>query len=337
MDFVLGIDGGGTKTAAVILSLEGNVIGYGEAGASTYGVVPPMITRNHIEAAVRQACLQAGISVPTFKAAFLGLGNVVSEADRLAIREIAQDLGLAEPEKMDVDHDIRVALAGGLSGRPGIVLILGTGASCYGLNEMGQTWRSGGWGPLIDDGGSGYWLGIQAMHAAVADFDGRGKATQLASSVKSELKLTSMDELMNRLYAQNMSRTEISRLAKLVFAAALNGDEVAHAILQQGCDLLADCVSAVARKLAMDDHPSEVALVGGLTRAGSIYLGPLHRAILARLPECQVHLAEMSPVLGAGLLALKILTSSLPDSVIKKIHETSKDFLTSIEEPTVIH
>jgi N-acetylglucosamine kinase-like BadF-type ATPase len=261
------------------------------------------------------------------------LGNAVSDADRLAIRLIAQELRLAKAENIGVDHDIRVALAGGLSGRPGIVLILGTGASCFGINSAGQKWRSGGWGPLIDDGGSGYWLGIQALHAAVADSDGRGAATQLTSLLKEALNLKVMDELMNRLYAQNMTRTEISLLSQIVFTAAQKGDEVAQAILEQGCELLSECVVAVASKLSMETHPCEVALTGGLTRAGSIYLDPLRRAILSLLPACEVHLAEMSPVLGAGLLALQILSPSLPHSVINNIHATSKDSLSGKADP----
>jgi N-acetylglucosamine kinase-like BadF-type ATPase len=326
MEYVLGIDGGGTKTAAVILTTDGEIFGFGEAGASTYGVVPLEDTQNHIAEAVDRARQRAGISAFPFQAVFLGLGNVVSEADRRAIRQIAQGLNLAEVDKIGVDHDIRVALAGGLSGKPGIALILGTGASCFGLNTGGKTWRSGGWGPVIDDGGSGYWLGIQAMHAAVAAYDGRGAATQLTSLVMETLELETMDGLMNRLYVQNLSRSEIGNLGKLVFSAAQHDDEIAIRIIQQGCDLLAECVFAVTRKLEMDASQCEVALVGGLTRAGPVYLDPLIKAIGSRLPGCNVHLAEMPPVLGAGLLALQILHPTLPGSIFQKIREESKHY-----------
>ena len=229
-----------------------------------------------------------------------------------------------------------MALAGGLSGKPGIALILGTGASCFGLNAGGKTWRAGGWGPLIDDGGSGYWLGIQAMHAAVAAYDGRGTATQLMSLVMENLELEKMDGLMNRLYAQNMSRSEIGDLGKLVFSAARQGDEIALKIIQHGCELLAECVFAVARKLEIEASQCEVALVGGLTRAGPLYLDPLINAIGSRLPGCNVHLAEMPPVLGAGLLALQILHPALPGSIFRKLQEESTHTSFDLEESTFI-
>jgi N-acetylglucosamine kinase-like BadF-type ATPase len=291
-------------------------------------------TKNHIAEAEDRARQRAGLSDVPFQAAFLGLGNVVSVADRRAIQQIAQALNLAEVDNIGVDHDIRVALAGGLSGKPGIALILGTGASCFGLNAVGETWRSGGWGPLIDDGGSGYWLGIQAMHAAVAAYDGRGAATQLTSLVMEALKLEIMDDLMNRLYAQNMSRSEISNLGRLVFSAAQQDDDIALRIIQQGCDLLAESVFAVARKLEFEAFQCEVALVGGLTRAGPIYLDPLTKAIRSRLTDCSVHLAEMSPVLGAGLLALQILFPALPGPIFQKIQEMSKNYPVGQEEST---
>jgi N-acetylglucosamine kinase-like BadF-type ATPase len=143
-----------------------------------------------------------------------------------------------------------------------------------------------------------------------------------------------MDGLMNRLYAQNLSRSEIGNLGRLVFSAAQQDDDTALRIIQQGCDLLAECVFAVARKLEMDASQCEVALVGGLTRAGPIYLDPLMNAIGSRLPGCNIHLADMPPVLGAGLLALQILFPALPGPIFQKIQEMSKNYPVGQEEST---
>lgn len=318
---VVGIDGGGTKTAAVILALDGHVLGYGEGGASTYGVVAPQVTIGSIAEAVERASTNAGLHAPAFSAAFLGLGNVVSEQDRAAVRQMALDLRLAPEEAIGVDHDIRIALAGGLAGRPGIVQILGTGSSCFGRSTAGESWRAGGWGPLIDDGGSGYWLGIQAMHAAVAGYDGRGQPTLLTQQITAALQLRAMDELMNRLYAQHMSRTEIGALARLVFAAAQQGDAVAQAVLLDGCEQLAKCVAAVAQRLGMHTSACEVALAGGLTRAGEIYLHPLTQAIQRRLPQARVQLAELAPALGAGLLALQMANGEVEPQVVENLRQ----------------
>jgi N-acetylglucosamine kinase-like BadF-type ATPase len=328
MSYVIGIDGGGTKTAAVILDTMGRVVGIGEGGPSTYGVVALSVTRNSISQAVAQACQAAGLEEMRFSAAFLGLGNVVSDIDRQTVRKMAADMQLAPYERIGVDHDCRIALAGGLSGRAGAVLIAGTGTSCYGRNLYGETWRSGGWGYLIDDEGSSYWLGIQAMRAATMEFDGRGPATQLTQAVYDTMALQDMNELMNRLYAGGMTRTEIASLAPLVFRIADQGDPVAQSLIQFGCEAMADCVLAVARKLHLDEGPMELAVVGGLTNAGNSLFAPLSQAVQQRLPQCQTIRAELPPAYGAGLLALQQNGQELDQLVLSEIHQAvEKSFL----------
>lgn len=311
MDLVLGIDGGGTKTAALIMDTRGRILGVGEGGPSTYGIQPDAATSANIQSAVESAQQSAGLKGGPFAAAFLGLGNVVSDLDRRSVHAIAVDLGLAASERIGEDHDCRVALAGGLSGRPGIVQIAGTGTSTFGINAAGQSWRSGGWGPLIDDEGSSYWLGIQAMRAAAMAADGRGQPTLLSEVVAERLALREMNELMNRLYAAEMSRTEIAALAPLVYQAAEQGDAVSAQLIRYGCDAMADCVLTVARKLGMEKGPCELAVTGGQTKARDGLYGPLAQAVHQRLPDCKVIHAEQSPVFGAALLALKLIGYNL--------------------------
>ena len=324
MNYVIGIDGGGTKTAAVILDQQGNVCGVGEGGPSTYGVVPLEVTRRSIFVAASVAARHANVPSVGFTAAFLGLGNVVSAVDRAAVRNIAVDLGLAAARRTGVDHDIRIALAGGLTGRSGIVLIAGTGTSCFGLNSAGQTWRAGGWGPLIDDEGSSYWLGIQAMRAAVLDYDGRGQSTRLTEAVRQKLALQEMDDLMNRLYAAEMTRTEIAALAPLVFEVAAQGDALALDLIRRGCAAMADCALAVARRLGLDQSPSELTLVGGLTKAGPALHAPFAEALHVRLPLCVLCPPELPPVLGAALLALQVAGQALDEPLLSAVRQTAR-------------
>jgi N-acetylglucosamine kinase-like BadF-type ATPase len=326
MSVVIGIDGGGTKTAAVILDCNGRILGTGEGGPSTFGVVPVAMTQTSIARAAREAAAMAGLDSLTFSAAFLGLGNVVSERDRNTVREIAAGLGLADRAMIGVDHDIRIALAGGLSGRPGMVLIAGTGTSCFGINPAGETWRSGGWGPLIDDEGSSYWLGIQAMRAAVLDYDGRGEQTLITQAISDRLALADMNELMNRLYAAEMTRTEIASLAPLVFDAVERADGVAQALVRRGCQAMAACAQAVARKLGLENGPSELAITGGLTNADEALLAPFRAAVAERLPGCQVKKAELTPATGAALLALERTGKKMEPGIIAEVHKSGKTF-----------
>src|SRR6185436_17233044 len=139
-------------------------------------------------------------------------------------QKIAEDMHLAPAEQIGIDHDCRIALAGGLSGRPGIVLIAGTGSSCFGMNAAGEAWRSGGWGHLLADEGSGYWLGVKGLEAAVRAYDGRGAPTALLDQLQRHLGLPDMNDIMHRLYVTGMSRAELAALAPIVIAAAADGD-----------------------------------------------------------------------------------------------------------------
>ncbi len=300
----LGVDGGGTRTRAVIVNEQGRILGSGEGGSSNYDDVGADGAAQSISAAVNAARSDVLLIETPFTAAFLGMAGVVSEKDRLVIRTIARDLNLAPDPFIGIDHDCRIALAGGLSGRPGIVQIAGTGSATYGRTATGRSHRAGGWGYLLGDEGGSYWLGLQAMIASVRMFDGRDPFTSLAERILVSLGLVDLDDIMHCLYVDSLSRTEVAALAPLVIEAAAEGDRKAQALIEQGCHDLAECVGAVAHELEMDLVGVEVALVGGLFTAGDVFRRPFTEAVNCVLPECKLMTAELSPVLGACILAL---------------------------------
>lgn len=300
----LGIDGGGTRTRAVIVNEQGRILGSGEGGASNYDDVGADGAAQSISAAVNAARAGALLDETPFTAAFLGMAGVVSEKDRLVIRTIARDLNLAPDPFIGIDHDCRIALAGGLSGRSGIVQIAGTGSATYGRTATGKSHRAGGWGYLLGDEGGSYWLGLQAMIAAVRMYDGRDPFTSLAERVQVALGLADLEDIMHCLYVNSLSRAEVAALAPPVVEAAADGDRKAQALIEQGCHDLAECVRAVAQALEMDQMEVEVALIGGLFTAGDIFRRPFTKAVHRVLPKCKLAAAELPPVLGACILAL---------------------------------
>jgi N-acetylglucosamine kinase-like BadF-type ATPase len=301
---VLGVDGGGTHTRAAIIDETGQLLGWGKAGPSNYDDVGIELAQSNIARAVNSASQTAGIAADQLTSVFFGMAGVVSENDRQIILQIAHNLHLAPPNAIGVDHDCRIALAGGLGGRPGIVLITGTGSSCYGRNAQSQDWRAGGWAHLIADEGSSYWFGLQAMRAAVRGFDGRGRPTLLYDAVMHEIELADINEIMHRLYHIGMSRAEVAALAPIVFAAARQGDQVAQRIIELGIHELVLAIHAVATRLGLLPSP-EIVLVGGLQKVKANFATPLRTAIQERLPGSKVHSPDLSPVLGASLLALE--------------------------------
>ena len=306
MTYFLGVDGGGTKTLAAICDADGRVLGSGLGGPSNIDDVGLEAATDNIAQAVRVARAVAGLEPQPFAGAFLGLAGVVAERDRALVHGIARRLELSE--QIGVDHDCRIALAGGLSGRSGAVLIVGTGSSCYGVNDSGESWRSGGWGSLISDEGSGYFLGREGLIAAVRSLDGRGPASSLAAAMLRSLGVTQPDDLLHRLYVTGLTRTEIAALAPIILECAADGDEAALEIVERGSNLLTECVAAVAKHLRLERF--ELVVVGGLYRESLLVQNRLQGTLLERVPQCRIVSPELPPVLGACLLALGGAASS---------------------------
>lgn len=332
MKYVLGIDGGGTKTYASIVSTTGCVLGEGSAGPSNYHDVGVEVTKTNLASAISLALQNADLNAGNFEAAFLGMASIVSPTDRAVVQSIAKDLELPANNRLGIDHDCRIALAGGLAGRPGIVQIAGTGASTYGRNAAGEEWRSGGWAHLLADEGGSYWFGLSAMKAAVRAEDGRSKDTILRQLVMERLELDTMNDIMHRLYVTGMSRSQIASMCPLLIGAAKNGDAVALAVVTEGVNHIAECVEAVATRLGFAQSADcELALVGGLFKAGDIVVQPLRTAVQKRLPGCKIIFAELQPVLGACLLALNCLNISADKKLVTELINSSNANSRSIQ------
>jgi len=305
MALFLGIDGGGTSTRALLCDERGRVLGTGSGGVANHLHAGWDGAADSVRNAVSDSWTAAGLTPSPCAAAFLGMAATASGETRNHWREIALQLRLsATPAAISVDHDIRIALAGGLAGRPGIALIAGTGSSCYGRTAAGATWQAGGWGSILDDGGGGYWLGLRAVGAAIRGDDGRGPATALRERVLARLQVFDLREIVTRLHDGSLARHEMAHLAEDVMACAAAGDPAAQELLTRGAGELAAMVRAVAQKLFPAAAP-EVVLAGSTANAAAY--APVIRASVAReVPAARVVPAELPPVAGAALLALEL-------------------------------
>jgi N-acetylglucosamine kinase-like BadF-type ATPase len=305
MALYLGIDGGGTATRALLCDERGRVLGTGTGGVANHLHAGWDGATESVRLAVSAARTAAGLAPTSGAVVFLGMAATSSDATRQHWRTIALELGLATaPASIGVDHDIRIALAGGLAGRPGIALIAGTGSSCYGRNAAGTTWQAGGWGSILDDGGGGYWLGLRAVGAAIRGDDGRGPATALREHVLARLGVTNLREIVTRLHDGTLVRHEMARLAQDVMTCATAGDAAALELLTRGAGELATMVRAVAQRLFPAEAP-EVILAGSTATASQF--SPIIRAAIAQVvPAAHVVPAALPPVAGAALLALEL-------------------------------
>jgi N-acetylglucosamine kinase-like BadF-type ATPase len=298
----LGMDCGGTSTRAVVADGFGQVVGIGNSGASNPNASNEQTSAARLAEAVASALARAGAVQQDLSAIFVGMAGIGDDGDLGWGRSVLARAGLGlDHVPTGLDHDIRIALAGGLPGEEGMALVAGTGASCYGRARDGRTARSGGWGPLLDDGGSACGLGYAAMRAAVRINDGRLPPSPLLAQVMSNLGLGRISEIVEKLYRKGMTPTEIARLAPLVIRAWQDGDGVATQLVLEGVNELVLLVKSVKEQLGFSE--AAVCFCGGLIENADGYREAVHQGIRSRLAGVKVASTALPPVLGAVLLA----------------------------------
>jgi len=297
---VLGVDGGGTKTRAIITNATGQVLGEGLAGPSNPLRVGISNAAAAIRDAVDKACAEARVQRADLLAAEVGLAGVRREDVRLRMREALSGLGI---HSIEVVTDADIALFGATDGEPGLVIIAGTGSVCCGINEHRKHFCAGGWGPLVGDEGSGSWIARKALQSVAQAKDGRGHETALSQSACSYFNVTTTDELLFAIYAPSMTNDRIAGFAKHVIEAARKGDKVARAIVESAGRELGLAAAAVIRKLQMGRGHFQVAYVGGVFAAGDLLLDPLREEVKHVAPEAYLAPPQLTPAAAAARMA----------------------------------
>jgi N-acetylglucosamine kinase-like BadF-type ATPase len=298
---ILGIDGGGSHTRAVMADADGRIIGSG-AGASInprHHDIPTI--RERLRDLVQRARHSRAEPV---SAAFLSLGGISTRADAEAVEAIAADVDGLRAATVKVANDAVAALVGGLAGRPGMVLIAGTGSACYGVAGDGRSHWCGGWEHRADDAGSAYWIAIEALRAAVRVEDGRLAPSRLRDLVFGRWPLAEPRALAERLSRGDIDRASLAALTPDVIALA-GSDALAKSIVDRAADELAQMVAVTAARL-FAPHASELILTGGLARSGPPFTPLLVSRIEAMAHGVRVVEPELPPVLGAVIEAARL-------------------------------
>jgi N-acetylmuramic acid 6-phosphate etherase len=278
---VLGIDGGGSKCAAVLARLAAagagsiEIVGRGRGGPANPRVAGHEVARASILAAIAQAFADAGRPPQPVAAACLGLAGVGLPEDRDAVLAWATQAGLAD--RVVVVPDGLLPFADAAAEPWGVVLISGTGSLALSwprgaaLSAATVADRCGGWGPLLGDEGSGHAIGLAALKAAMRAADGRGPATILQAAILKRFAVARAPDLVASVHGPGVGRREIADAAREVLAAADVGDPVAAAILASAAGELAAHVRTLADRNAFEAGVYPLRLTGGLL-AGSATL-----------------------------------------------------------------
>ena len=290
--YVVGIDGGGTKTRVAVCASDGTLLRQETFGAFNLSAIGEDGFRFRVE-----EILALCGDVSACGAICVGGAGVSGAAMAEILRAELSARGFTGKLLLCGDHEI--ALAGAMQ-TPGCVLIAGTGSICCGKNAAGETFRSGGGGHIIDDPGSGYALGRDALAAALQTEDGRLSENALHAAVMDAVGGGNFRSILDFVYFSHRDKGDIAALAPLVLQCAERGDAVSLNILHRGAAGLARLVPAVMGRLGLENG-SPCALAGGLLAEDNVY----RRAVCEELaPSCCPTAPEHDALYGAVQLAL---------------------------------
>lgn len=271
---IAGIDGGGTHTRLELRDENNRLLRRLEFGPFNLNAIGESAFRGRL----REVFAACGNMADCARLCVGGAGISNPEVGRILAGEL-ENAGFAGKWKLCGDQEI--ALRGAMDG-PGIAVIAGTGSICFGKNAAGETARSGGYGHLIDDGGSGYALGRDVLSAAVRAVDGRSVDRAILDAVYGALGASDPAAIVSFVYRDTTDKAAIARFASIALTLAEDGNEAAGAILDRGADELYQLTAAVQRRLGLE-RPT-VALLGGLLSQDNPYRRRVERKLSALGP-----------------------------------------------------
>lgn len=299
----LGVDGGGTKTHIALMNNAGRVQCEGFDGPANPLRVGVETAVGNIVKAINEACDKCGLSRGDITAATLGLAGV----RRADIRQRVRDsfLQRIRVHTIEVITDAEIAWYGTTLGKPGLVVIAGTGSICFGKDESGRTAISGGWGPLAGDEGGGVGIAREALQAVAKASDGRGQRTILSRHASEYFRAAGPENLIVAIYSPQVDNSRISGFAKYVVEAAREGDAVAKRIIHDAGSELGLAACAVIEKLGLQKTKVPIGCVGSVFKAGKLLTKPMLDAISKVAPKAFLTEPKMPPAHAAALMAFE--------------------------------
>jgi glucosamine kinase len=298
---IVGVDGGGTKTKVIVADEQGHELASATGPGSAVRPGEAANSADIIAQTVRDALIACDREGDTPRVLCAGLAGAGREAERLAVREALARLEVAD--HIIVEPDAAVALEDAFGDGAGILLVSGTGSSCFGRSPTGAFARCGGWGPNIGDEGSGAWIGRKALSVVTASVDGREPETPMLGALLTALELEDSDGLIG--WAAHATPAALARLASTVITVAATGDQRANSVLTMAAEELVTHVRALARQLFSDERAAiPVALAGGLMERGSYLRKLVEHRLKSAVPGATIRAEPVIPARGALRVAL---------------------------------
>ncbi len=304
MRFALGVDGGGSKTHALVLDENGLVCGFGLSGCGNHqehGLKPALA---EIELAVRSAMEQAGVTPQEIQAGCFCLAGADLESDFQLLTPAVETLGLAQT--VTIKNDTLAALRATISRSWGVCVICGSGFNAAARSPDGREFVFPALGFISGDWGGGGRLSQEIIRLVMRAWDGRGGKTLLTPMVLAQLDADSEYELIGKLYREEIPYRRLLHLVPLLFQAAEAGDRPSRELVVTLAEEVAIAANTLIRRFSMQELEVEVGLAGGVFKdKGRLLIDTVTHKIHLVAPGAIMRRTKYEPVVGAALLALE--------------------------------
>lgn len=260
LKYLIGIDGGGTNSRLLASGLNGEVLGYCVGKSTNVESNSVECVLANLKEIVEQFLTESGCSLEDCQGVCLGTAGVDTEKSLLEVNEIVKQLHF--PCRTLVVNDAEVALATETKGEPGALLISGTGSIGYAINRTGETCRVGGYGYLVGDEGSAYWVSRKAIQYILRAFDQTGSKPEMFVRICDVLGIHEIDQLVDFVYQSN--KAEVAKLAVSVVQAFEDDDPMAEHIMKSAAAHLSAMAISLGRRLKMKDERCPLVFSGSM-------------------------------------------------------------------------
>jgi len=297
----IGIDGGGTHSRLAAIGVDKEILARTSGGSTNLNSLSEYAVSCNIQTLL-DPIEDAGIRLRDCLGICIGSAGASTGDNAALLDEIFRDIGYTC--KVKVMNDAELVLTTETGGKPGVIIVSGTGSVGYAVDKNGAIIRAGGWGHIIDDGGSGYRIGMDAIKAAMMAYDGRGQQTMLASMVAEFLGFDSLDQVTSYVYGIDFAKAKIAEVAMLVAYAASQGDTVAIAIEKHAAAEIVDLARALITKAQLQNDEYKLVLNGGVVLHNKNISSIVETEISSIFPKIQIVQVSQSAELGAAYLAM---------------------------------
>ncbi len=308
MKYILGVDGGATRTTAVIATEGGETIADSISSATSFLSVGVENSINNLNSAVFGALEKAGIGRDIiFESSCFGFAAFNVPDDINTYREIVGNEKLKKhlrSSKILIYNDTRIGLEAGSSAENKIIIIAGTGSNCFGINDRGEQAGATGWDYILADEGSGYSVSVKALRAVMREYDGRGDKTMLTEEILGKLGLKEAIEIVNWTHGKPFSKKRIGQFAEIVCRCAYREDEISIKILHEEAMEAVLSVETVAGKLGLLNKKADLVFVGGLFKCEKYFKDVITEELKSRFDNINFKPLVVRPVNGAVKLAI---------------------------------